>query len=191
MSFDISIKNTLLEPKHYMAMGKSVWLYLLLLDKVTVIDESGSGRVLGGKPLTFETDIHPIFPVTRQTYYKWIEQLEAYPYIQTIRTPRGISFRVLKAHKYFGVRRKENLTSYGKGSNINLTSGVNKTLHQRKQNLTSNIRQYKDNTKTKDEYEKERKKAAQVRELLEAKGIVTRKAPDETKGLTDVLTNRD
>jgi hypothetical protein len=166
--FDISIKNELLEKKHFVAMGKAVWLYIFLVDKITSVDEKQVGTVLGGKPLVFEKDIHETFPITRQTYYKWIEQLEKYPYIETKRTPYGISFRVFKAHKVFGTRSKENVTSRSKQ---NLTSGVNKTLHGCKQNLTSNIRQYKDNTKTIGKKEKSDgyKKALAIRNKLKQK----------------------
>lgn len=151
MSFDIPLKNAILEPKHFSAMGKALWLYVFLLDKTTSIDKDGTGRVLGGKPLTYEKDIKPVFPITRQTYYKWLAQLEAYPYIVTTRTPHGISFRVLKVHKVFGGRSKQNLTSV-KSDVKKSYSDVNKSLHGSKQNLTSIYRQYKDNTKTMDKF---------------------------------------
>lgn len=174
MSFDIPLKNTILESKHFLAMGKSLWLYVYLLDKVTSIDEAGNGKVLGSKPLTYEKDISPVFPITRQTYYKWIAQLEEYPYIETVRTPHGISFKVLKAHKVFGGRSNKNLTSVESDVKKNY-SDVKKSLHGSKQNLTSIYRQYKDNTKTIGKYvEKQQTRSTEseakerIRQLLKA-----------------------
>lgn len=81
-------------------MDSAIWLYLLLLDKMTSISEDGVGMVLGGKPIQFqelqkELGIHP------NTYTRWIERLKKYKYIDTKRTPNGIIFSVFKAVKRF------------------------------------------------------------------------------------------
>lgn len=99
--FGIEIKNNLLEPKHVEAMGISVWLYMWLIDHLTSVDEKGVGKVLGGKPVKYE-DIEKDLGISADTYTRWIDKLVEYPYIEAIRTPHGISYRVFKAYKNFG-----------------------------------------------------------------------------------------
>jgi hypothetical protein len=110
--FDIEIKNNLLEPKHVEGMGSAVWLYMLLVDKLTSVDEKGIGKVLGGKPLKYEDDIKKELGISEDTYGRWIKKLMEYPYIITTRTPYGISFKVLKAHKKFKKRTRESAVSH-------------------------------------------------------------------------------
>lgn len=98
--FGIYIKNDLLESKHIEAMGESLWLYLWLLDHMTSIQENGVGKVLGGTPVKYEY-IKKELGISADTYTRWVKKLSEYPYIQAIRTPIGISFRVLKAKKRF------------------------------------------------------------------------------------------
>lgn len=105
--FDIEIKNNLLERKHFVAMGMSVWLYMWLIDRMTSIGEDGIGLVLGGKPIKYD-EIKKEFGISQSTYTRWIDQLEKYPYIKAIRTPYGISYRVFKAHKRFKKRIPKN-----------------------------------------------------------------------------------
>lgn len=101
----ITIKNDLLDKKHHDAMGKAVWLYMWLIDKVTSIDEEGIGKVLGGKPVKqvdFENDLQ----LSRATYFRYVETLQNAGYIETTRTPYGLVFRVNKAKKIFGSNEK-------------------------------------------------------------------------------------
>jgi hypothetical protein len=105
--FDIEIKNNLLERKHFVAMGMSVWLYMWLIDRMTSIGEDEIGLVLGGKPIKYD-EIKKEFGISQSTYTRWIDQLEKYPYIKAIRTPYGISYRVFKAHKRFKKRIPKN-----------------------------------------------------------------------------------
>lgn len=98
--FGIEIKNDLLEPKHVEQMGSAVWLYMFLVDKMTSISEAGEGKVLGGKPIKYE-EILDELGISQDTYTRWIDKLTEYPYIRAIRTPYGISYVVLKAHKRF------------------------------------------------------------------------------------------
>ena len=105
--FYITVKNTLLEPKHFKAMhgdkdSGAIWLFLWLLDKMTIIDhEKGEGKVLGGKPIKFE-DIEPSLKIHRVTYQRWLNILREGGYIQTTRTPYGLLIIVNKAFKVFG-----------------------------------------------------------------------------------------
>ncbi len=108
--FGIEIKNDLLDPKHVRALGESVWLYMWLIDKMTSYTEDGKGRVLGGRPVKFE-EIETELGISRKTYFRWIKKLKDYPYIETTRTPYGIVFIVLKAHKFFGKRYVKKGTS--------------------------------------------------------------------------------
>jgi hypothetical protein len=110
--FYITVKNGLLEPKHLKAMhgdkdSGAIWLFLWLLDKMTIIDhEKGEGKVLGGKPVRFE-DISPVLTVHRVTYQRWLKILRDGGYIQTTRTPYGLVIVVNKAFKVFGQKSKE------------------------------------------------------------------------------------
>jgi hypothetical protein len=105
--FYITVKNGLLEPKHIKAMhgnkdSGAVWLFLWLLDKMTIIDhEKGEGKVLGGKPIKFD-DIKTVLTVHRVTYQRWLNILREGGYIQTTRTPYGLTIIVNKAFKIFG-----------------------------------------------------------------------------------------
>lgn len=98
--FGIEVKNTLLEGKHFRAMSGAIWLYIWLLDHITSVTEDGVGVVLGGKPITYD-EIEADLGISRDSYTRMIKRLEAYPYIQTRRTPYGISYNVVKAHKRF------------------------------------------------------------------------------------------
>ena len=98
--FGIEIKNNLLDPKHVEKMNTSIWLYLLLIDKITSVNEDGIGLVLGGRPITYE-EINEELGISRATYGRWIKILCAYPYIEIKRAPKGIIFRVFKAFKKF------------------------------------------------------------------------------------------
>ena len=107
--FYITIKNGLLEPKHVKAMGGdrnvgTIWLFLWLLDKMTIIDyDKGEGKVLGGKPIKYE-EVEKALGMSRSTYKRWIKMLIDGGYIQTTRTPYGLSITVYRAYKKFGKR---------------------------------------------------------------------------------------
>lgn len=96
----IKIANGLLEPKHCLAMGESVWLYMWLQDKCTSINENGEGKVLGNKPIKYELDIRPSLGISRATYKRWINNLRDAGYIKTLRTPHGLCIVITKAKKF-------------------------------------------------------------------------------------------
>lgn len=105
--FYIKIANGLLEPKHCIAMGEAVWLYMWLQDKTTSINENQLGKVLGNKPIVYEDDIKPALGISRQVYIRWIDRLRSAGYIQTIRTPRGLVIVTTKAKKFTTKRSTE------------------------------------------------------------------------------------
>lgn len=132
--FGIYVKNDLLDPKHVLAMGKSVWLYLWLIDHMTSIGEDGVGKVLGGRPVKYE-EIVAELGITSGVYTEWIQKLEDYPYVKTTRTPYGIVFKVFKAEKRFG---KQSIEIQAFPKEIQAKAGIhrfrqnpesNKTLH--------------------------------------------------------------
>jgi hypothetical protein len=99
--YGIYVKNDLLEPKHYKAMGGAVWLYLWLLDHVTSVNEQREGRVLGGKPIKLkEIDLG----FSPNSYTRYINRLEEAGYIKTLRTPYGHIFTLYKTVKIFSNR---------------------------------------------------------------------------------------
>lgn len=148
--FYISIKNDLLEKKHFDAMGSSVWLYMWLIDKVTSISEDGVGKVLGGKPIKHE-DFKDNLDLNRRTYIRYVQQLEEAGYITTLRTPYGLVFHVTKAKKLFGSPKKpvekrsdknvtsrtKNVTSPDKFVTSNKTSQLDKPIRQKGLNKKS------------------------------------------------------
>lgn len=99
--YGIYVKNDLLEPKHYKAMGQSIWLYLWLLDKMTSVSENGTGKVLGGSPIKLET-IAKDLPMSDRSFTRYVDKLEQSEYITALRTPYGYIFTVTKAKKKFG-----------------------------------------------------------------------------------------
>src|SRR5579875_3688716 len=99
--FGMFVKNNLLDPKHFEAMGNAVWLYLWLMDRVTHIDKkTGLGIVLGGKPFKF--DEYTLTPLT--TTRRQLKRLIDNGYIVTTRTPYGQVLWVTKCVKIFGNR---------------------------------------------------------------------------------------
>jgi len=113
--FYISIKNGLLDPKHFEKMkGEktgTIWLFLWLLDKMTLMDEEkGEGKVLGGRPVKFE-EFHKEIPISRTTYVEWVKILRDENYIKTERTPYGLIFTVFKAFKVFGQKTDRSTTT--------------------------------------------------------------------------------
>lgn len=101
MGYYITIKNELLEAKHVEAMGPAVWLYMWLIDKVMAINENGLGKVLNGRPVTYEAVAEDL-GVTVRTYRRWVSDLRAAGYIKTIQAPYGLVVTVTKAEKMWG-----------------------------------------------------------------------------------------
>lgn len=168
----IQVTNNLLDKKHIENMGSSVWLFMWLLDRMTSVNEDGVGKVLGGKPITYEI-IEESLGISKRTYARWIETLRTTGYINTIRTPAGLSISVNKAKKNFGKRSAKNGTS----EVPKMSSDVPNVAYRSAKNGTSNIRQYSDNTKTIDNKGEEKRStgfayAKQIADSIKQKRVL-------------------
>ena len=140
--FYIEIKNDLLEPKHVKAMGQAIWVYMWCLDKMTSVDESGVGKILGGKPIKSE-DIAKELGVSRRYISTHLIRLSKTGYLNTKRTPYGYSITVNKAKKRFSQKAEmeQKGTSVGTKGNIQMeqkgTSVGTKGNIQMEQNSTN------------------------------------------------------
>lgn len=153
--FGIYIKNDLLEPKHREAMGIAIWEYMWCIDKMTSINESGIGNVLGGKPVK-STEIATDLGTSRRHISENLQKLQSTGYINLKRTPYGYIITVNKAKKKFNAKKEmaekvssveveiaDNVTSDGGKGNIQMaekpTNKEDKTKRQdsRQDNITS------------------------------------------------------
>ena len=132
--FYITIKNGLLDNGHRKRMGEAIWLFLWLLDKMTIINhETGEGQVLGGKPIKFE-EIEKNLEISRATYARWIKILKDNNYIDIKRTPYGLIITVFKAFKIFNQKinsetsKKRDVSIVKHPQLINETSIIDKTV---------------------------------------------------------------
>lgn len=142
--FYITIKNELLDPKHYQAIGESIWLFLWLLDKMTIIDhEVGVGKVLGGRPIKYQ-DVQDDIGVSDKTYRRWIEILRDGRYIETIRTPQGLSIMVNKAFKVFGQESDRSNMTDQIGHKRPIRSATNDRSNIRQDSMTIQLDKIRD-----------------------------------------------
>lgn len=173
--FYISVKNELLEPKHIKAMGGNrnvgtIWLFLWLLDKMTIIDhEKGEGKVLGGKPIRYE-DIKADLGISRATYKRWLDMLREGNYIKTTRTPYGLVIVVYKAFKVFNQRSVMKEPS-AQGRRLNNEPSMSRIRAISKSgyepsNIRQDSRQYKDYGDFKKKKEDHRGEFSQAKEVL-------------------------
>ena len=99
-NYEVGIRNGLLEPKHYRAIGDAVWLYMYLVDKQgKQVDKNGLGKVAGGVPLHDE-DIAGTFGCERKTVSRWRKILIRGGYIMATRAPYGYIYAVTKPKKW-------------------------------------------------------------------------------------------
>ncbi len=140
--FYITIKNGLLDPKHIKNMKGdlgwgTIWLFLWFIDKMTIVnDEIGEGKVLGGKPIRFE-DVQKDLGISRATYKRWLTLLKDCGYIQTTRSPHGLTVVVYKAFKVFGQKADSSPESHQE-----ISDGQDKSHHSQAYREPSHIRQY-------------------------------------------------
>ena len=160
--FGIHVKNDLIEKKHIERMGVSVWLYMLLLDKVTKIDKD-IGFVLGGKPI-IESEITEEMGISPATYYRWVATLRKHEYISTTRTPRGLVFRIYKAVKPSIKNDKSRIVTSDKSDS---TKVITRPITSDKSNKTVTV---DSNSKTlsKDKGEAPQKGDPSVNKIMEA-----------------------
>lgn len=107
--YGIEITNNLLEPKHIKAMGSAVWEYMWCLDKMTKIDEDGTGYVLGGKPVKLE-ELNKDLGKDQTNISTNLHKLQEAGYIDLKRTGYGNIITVCKAKKN-SLRKGENAKS--------------------------------------------------------------------------------
>lgn len=107
--FFITISNGLLTAEHRKRIGPAVWEFMWLIDKITRVDEHGKGWVLGGKPIKLD-DIG--LGQHNNTTSENLQRLRDNGYIETIRTPYGMSIKVIKAKKRF-TKNSDSLISGG------------------------------------------------------------------------------
>ena len=135
--FGIYVKNDLLEPKHFKAIGQALWLYLWLLDKMTSISEDGVGKVLGGVPIKFEK-INSDLPMSPSSYTRYIKALEQAGYITALRTPYGHVFKITKAKKIFKNRENHKKAESQKKRITNVTAENHKCDGNKEDNTVDN-----------------------------------------------------
>ena len=101
-TFNVGLYNAILEPKHYRAMGDSLWLYTYLLDRQgRRLDKDGLGKVAGGVPIR-DSDVGDSLGSSRRTVIRWREVLLRHGYIAARRTPYGYVYAIAKPKKWSG-----------------------------------------------------------------------------------------
>ena len=123
--FYITISNGLLSNGHRKRIGSAIWEFMWLIDKITKIDDKGMGWVLGGKPINLK-DI--VDGVDEDTISRNLDKLEKEGYIKKIRTPYGLSIRVMKAKKSFG-KNAESIRNRKNAESLRENAVSNKTIH--------------------------------------------------------------
>jgi hypothetical protein len=82
-NFWIGAKGGLLDAKHILRMGQSVWLYLYLLRNQTSLNQAGEGVINYGHPLTFDHIGEDLKGIPASTIAKWANRLRKEKYIRT------------------------------------------------------------------------------------------------------------
>jgi hypothetical protein len=98
--FYIQVSNGLLKGDHRKMMGEAVWEFMWCIDKITKVDEDGTGWVLGGKPVKLR-DLTGDMGVHATTSSRNLNKLQKFGYLGLIHTPYGIKISVIKAKKVF------------------------------------------------------------------------------------------
>lgn len=135
--YGIYVKNDLLEPKHFRAIGQALWLYLWLLDKMTSISEDGIGKVLHGIPVKFEK-VKKDLPMSPSSYTRYISALEKEGYITALRTPYGHVFTISKAKKIFNNKQENHKKAESQKSRITNVTTENHKCDENKEDNTVN-----------------------------------------------------
>ena len=97
-SFPLRIWSGLFRKKHWRSMGSAIWLYGMLLDKVTK-EENGKGLVLGGAPVSYKTFAKDI-PFSKRQYQRYLDKLREARYIHTHDTHHGLIIVIHKSKKF-------------------------------------------------------------------------------------------
>lgn len=135
--FFITISNGLLTAEHRKRIGPAVWEFMWLIDKVTRVDVDGKGWVLGGKPIKLE---EISLGQHANTTSENLQRLRENGYIETIRTPYGMTIKVIKAKKRF-TKNSDSLISEGdprfSGGDSQKTVDTKKTIQGHNKDIYS------------------------------------------------------
>jgi hypothetical protein len=140
----ICVWNGILEKKHRDRMGKrtALWLYLEMLDKITLEDSQGIGWLLGKKPIKLKD-----FEGNVQTNRRFFKTLKRFAYIVVRRTPYGYVIGVTNTLKLrFG--RVGSSAQSGVSSSANSqreneqfsTARVSSSAHYKEDNAVDNAK---------------------------------------------------
>ena len=97
--FYIQVSNGLLKGAHRKIMGEAVWEFMWCIDKVTKIDEDGTGWILGGKPIKLK-DLTDDMGVHATTVSRNLNKLQKSGYLGLVHTPYGIKISVKREKKF-------------------------------------------------------------------------------------------
>ncbi|MCX6785953.1 MAG: hypothetical protein NTZ18_03840 [Candidatus Komeilibacteria bacterium] len=136
----IEISNGLLQNGHRKKMGEAVWEFMWCLDHITMIDDDGTGWVLGGKPVNLK-DLSVDMDVHFTTISRNINKLTEQGYLTLIHTPYGIKIGVKKAKKKF---KKHSGNAVNKSVDNRWTAKERFSTNAKRfsTNANPNIRQY-------------------------------------------------
>ncbi|MBM0064963.1 helix-turn-helix domain-containing protein [Alkalicoccobacillus gibsonii] len=96
------VYSGLLTPEHQERIGKAIWTYLWLLNRITDEPEHNgerSGRVYYGRPVSY-SHIGDELGLSKSTVKRQCEALQSAEYISMDYTPRGNIFRVKRSKKW-------------------------------------------------------------------------------------------
>ena len=157
--FYIQISNGLLQGAHRKQMGEAVWEFMWCIDKITKVDEDGTGWVLGGKPIKLK-DLTDSMQVHATTVSRNLNKLQKFGYLGLVRTPYGIRIKVNKAKKIF---KKKSGNAVENPVNGQKRFSTNATRFSR--NAKSNIRQLRQRTEYKYSITPDTKNLKKLQEL--------------------------
>lgn len=106
-SFPLRIWSGLFKKKHWKKMGNAIWLFGMLIDKVTR-EENGEGHVLGGKSVSYH-DFKNELPVTQKQYHRYMQILRDGGYIHTRKSAGGLTIVIHKSKKFVHTDRDKNV----------------------------------------------------------------------------------
>ena len=97
-SFWTGLQGGLLDRKHYLKMGMSIWLFGYLTRSQTALNRAGEGVVNYGHPLTFERISEEMKGISVRTVRLWAARLRREGYIRTeTHSNNGVTYWIAKA----------------------------------------------------------------------------------------------
>lgn len=130
----ICVWNGILEKKHRDRMGKrtALWLYLEMLDKITLEDAQGIGWLLGKKPIKLKE-----FEGNVPTNRRFFKTLRHFGYIVVRRTPYGYVIGVTNTLKLRFGRVSGSDNSPGESAQLYIAR-VRSSAHYKEDNAVDN-----------------------------------------------------